>query len=181
MAELIVRRYAAALFDIAGSNNEIEQYQKEVEVILKSINDEPDFLRVLENQKITLDEKVSFVEKIFLNQISSSIVGLMVLIIKKGRQQFLSQIFEAFLEMVKSSNGILKATVTSAIQLKDSQLSTIKNKLEESVEAKVELEAVVDPSIIAGLIIRLGDKVVDASVQGKMQALKKELLELRLA
>ncbi|PHV69859.1 ATP synthase F1 subunit delta [Sporanaerobium hydrogeniformans] len=181
MAELVVKRYATALFDVATTENKVKQYEEEVADILKALRDTPDFVAVLHNQKVTLEEKVALVEKVFSNQVDGPIVGLLVLLVKKNRQRFLVQVLEAFLEMVKKQAGIIKATVTSAVQLTESQVDTIKVKLEASTNSKIELETIIDTSIIAGLIIRVGDKVVDASIRGKMQTLKKQLSELRLA
>ncbi len=181
MAELVVKRYATALFDVATSEDKVNQYEEEVRVILRALEDERDFMAILNNQKVTLEEKITLVENVLGDKVEASIVGLLVLLIKKNRQSFLVQILEAFLEMIKKQAGIIKATVTSAIQLTQSQIEAIKVKLEASTNSKIELEAIIDTSIIAGLIIRVGDKVVDASIQGKMQTLKKQLSELRLA
>jgi F-type H+-transporting ATPase subunit delta len=181
VAKLVIKRYATALFDIATEENKMQQYELEVQTIVKALGDEPDFTGILQNQKITLDEKLKVIEKVFASQVSASIVGLMALVVKKGRQQFLIQILQTFLELVKKQKGILKASVTSAVELKAEQIEKIKSQLENGTKSQVEMETVVDPSIIAGLVIRVGDKVVDASVQGKMQALKKQLTELKLA
>ena len=181
MAELVVKRYATALFDVATSENKINQYEEEVSVILKALTDTPEFMAVLANQKVTLEEKITFTENVFGDKVDGPIVGLLVLLIKKNRQSLLVEILEAFLEMVKKQAGILKATVTSAIKLTESQAEAIKVKLEASTNSKIELETIIDTSIIAGLIIRVCDKVVDASIRGKMQTLKKQLSELRLA
>lgn len=181
MAQLVIKRYATALFDIALSENKIEDYKKEAEFMIQLFGEEPDFISVLQNQKVTLEEKLTLVEKVFADRVSSAIVGLMVLIVKKGRQEFLVDIFEAFIQMAKDQKGILKATVTSAVVLKEDQLKAIKQQLETSTKAIIELDAIVDESIIAGLIIRVSDKVVDASIKGKIQTLKKQLTELKLA
>ena len=87
----------------------------------------------------------------------------------------------AFLERVKAESGIIKAVVTSAIPLKETQIAALKETLEVGTKSKIELETIVDESIIAGLVVRVGDKVVDASYKGEMQTLKKQLTNLRLA
>ncbi|MDF2878450.1 MAG: atpH, partial [Clostridia bacterium] len=91
MAKLVIKRYATALFDIATEESKMQQYELEVQTIVKALGDEPDFTGILQNQKITLDEKLKVIEKVFASQVSASIVGLMALVVKKGRQQFLIQ------------------------------------------------------------------------------------------
>ena len=100
--------------------------------------------------------------------------------VNKGRQAEIIDVLEAFLERVKVESGIMKAVVTSAIPLKETQLKALKEKLELGTKSQIELETIVDESIIAGLIVRVGDKVVDASYKGDMQSLKKQLSKIRL-
>lgn len=181
MAELVVKRYATALFDTAKEMNALDQYESQVNVILEALKETPDFMAVLENHKITLDEKIALVEKIFSDKVENPILGLIVLMVKKGRGASLVEVLEAFVEMVKTETGLVKASVTSVKPLSYAQLEQIKSNLERSINGQVELESIIDTSIIAGLIIRVGDKVIDASVKGEMQTLKKQLSELRLA
>lgn len=181
MAKLVVKRYAAALFDLAASEGAMAKYEEEVKVIVKAIHDEPDFMAVLQDHKVTREDKISIVENVFTDKVSTPIVGLLVLLVNKGRQAEILNILEAFLKRVKEETGIIKAVVTSAIPLQESQLKALQEKLEASTKSKIELETIVDSSILAGLIVRVGDKVVDASYKGEMQTLKKQLSKLRLA
>ena len=181
MAKLVIKRYATALFDLAASEGTTQKYEEEVKVITRALHDEPDFMAVLNNHKVTMEDKISLIENVFADRVSNPIIGLMVLLVKKGRQSDLLGVLEAFLERVKAESGIVKAVITSAVPLKEAQLTALKEKLEASTESKIEIETIVDTSIIAGLVIKVGDKVVDASVKGEMQTLKKQLSDLRLA
>lgn len=181
MAQLVVKRYATALFELAIAADALITYEEEVRTIVQAIKETPDFMAVLQDCKVGMGEKISLVESIFDGKVQDSIVGLMVLMIRKSRSAHILDTLEAFLNMVKAEQGIIKATVTSAIALSAAQLEQIQTKLESSTKSKIELETIIDESIIAGLIIRVEDKVVDASIRGEMQALKKQLSELRLA
>ena len=181
MAKLVVKRYATALFDLAASEGAMAKYEEEVKVIVKALHDEPDFMAVLQDHKVTREDKISIVENIFTGKVSAPIVGLLELLVNKGRQAEILNVLEAFLDMVKAESGIIKAVVTSAIPLKEAQLEALREKLEASTKSKIELETIVDSSIIAGLVVRVGDKVVDASYKGEMQTLKKQLSKLKLA
>ena len=181
MAKLVVKRYATALFDIAKSEGKMATYEQEVKVIVTALQDESDFMAVLENHKVTTEEKINLIETVFADKIENPILGLLVLLVKKGRQSEMINVLEGFLERIKKESGIVKATVTSAVALSESQVEAIKAKLEASTKSKIELETIIDEGIIAGLVIRVGDKVVDASVKGEMQTLKKQLSDIRLA
>ena len=181
MAKLVVKRYATALFDLAASEGAMAKYEEEVKVIVKVLHDEPDFMAVLQDHKVTTEEKVNIVENIFTDKVSTPIVGLLVLLINKNRQAEILDVLQTFLECVKANSGIIKAVVTSAIPLKEEQITALKTTLEAGTKSKIELETIVDQSIIAGLVVRVGDKVVDASYKGEMQTLKRQLSKLRLA
>ena len=181
MAKLVVKRYATALFDIAKSEGQMALYEEEVKTIVKVLHDESDFMAVLENHKVTMDEKISLLETVFTDKVQNPILGLLVLLVKKGRQAEILNVLEGFLDKVKKESGIVKATVTSAVKLNNEQIAAIQSKLEANTNSAIELETIIDEDIIAGLIIRVGDKVVDASVKGEMQTLKKQLSEIKLA
>lgn len=181
MAELVVKRYATALFDMASDGGAVAQYETEVTTIVEALKETPDFMAVLENHKVTMEEKVTLIDNIFSDRVQAPIIGLMVLMVKKSRQGYILEVLEDFIEMAKEARGIMKASVTSVVPLREEQLEQIKAKLQAGTGKVIELETIIDESIIAGLIIRVGDKVIDASVQGEMATLKKQLSELRLA
>ncbi len=181
MAELIVKRYATALFDMAHEDNAVAQYETEVSTIVEALKETPDFMAVLGNHKVTLEEKLTLVDNIFADKVQSPIVGLMALMVKKSREGYLLEVLENFLDMAKAARGIIKASVTSAVALNETQIEQIKANLQAGTGKVIELETIIDESIIAGLIIRVGDKVIDVSIKGEMKTLKKQLSELRLA
>lgn len=181
MAKLVEKRYATALFELAQSENKLTAYETEVKTIVELLQRELDFMAVLKDHRVTLKEKMHLVETVFDGRVSDPIVGLLVLLIKKGRQEDILGVLETFLERVKKESGIIKAVVTSAVPLTSEQLQKLQEKLETSTKSKIELETIIDTSIIAGLVVRVGDKVVDASYKGEIQTLKKQLSELRLA
>lgn len=181
MAELITKRYATALFDIATETNKAAQFEQEASMIYDILVKEQEFLQILNHPNVLQDEKIKLVENVFEGRVSEEFVGLLVLTVRKSRQDLILEILNKFLDMIKEANGMLKATVTSAVSLNDGQLAQIKSNIEKDTNKQIELTAIVDQSIIGGLIIRVGDKVIDGSVAGQMQALKSKLNDLRLA
>ena len=181
MAELVTKRYATALFDIATETNKLEQFEQEASMMHDILAKETEFLQILNHAQVMQEEKINLVETVFEGRVSDEFVGLLVLAIKKSRQSLILDIIKTFLDMVKEANGMLSATVTSAVSLSDEQLAQIKSNIEKNANKQIELTAIVDESIIGGLIIRVGDKVIDGSVAGQMQSLKSKLINLRLA
>ena len=109
-------------------------------------------------------------------------MGLMVSVVEKGRQTDFVAIFEEFIRTVKEFKNIGLAYITSAIELDDEKKKQIEARLlETSKYEKMELEFLVDESIIGGLIIRINDRVLDSSISKRLYNIKRELLNIRLA
>lgn len=181
MAELITNRYATALFEVAKENNAVKNYEEQVKIIYDTLLKNPEFLQVLSDPKIILEEKYSLAEKVFEGKVYDELVGLFILLVRKNRQNYTLDILAQFLEMAQADAGILLATVTTAMPLKKEQLAQIKTNLEKSTKQTIDLVTVVDKDLIGGIVIQVGDKVVDGSVSGQLNTLSNKLKDLRLA
>ncbi len=181
MAMLVTTRYANALFGLADEKNMITEYEQEATQIIEILEEETNFINLLVHPSILLEEKIELVRNVFEDRVTDDFVGLMILCIKKGRQNIIIDILQEFVDMAKEHRGFIKATVTSAIELTNKQLAQIQQNLEKSTNKQIELQALVDSNILGGLIIRVGDKVVDGSIKGQIESLETNLINLRLA
>ncbi len=175
MATIAVKRYASALYDLAKDKGKITEYEEEAVTIKQVIEEDADFRTFLTHPSIVLEEKLAVVQNIFGDRASEEFVGLFVLLIKKRRQGLIVEILEEFIDMAKTYRGFIKASVTSAVPLDEGQIDQIRTKIESGTESKVELSTFVDASILGGIVIRVGDKVVDGSIKGEINALKNQL------
>lgn len=181
MAKLVLRPYATALFEIAEEQSATSEFAEQVSIIIGTIDENPEFMQLLLNPKITQNEKIELIDKIFKDKVADEITGILTIIVQKGRQSLLVDILKEFLEMVDEYHGIVKATVTSAVELNNNQLAQIKTKIQSTTDKQIQLHTEVDSSLIGGMIIRVGDNVVDASIAGRLRELKEGLTNLRLA
>lgn len=181
MAKLISKTYGDALFDIAVENNKTDVFFEEVKGLKQVLAENPELLRFLGHPDIELSEKVAVVENVFHNRISAEIVGLMRVVVTKGRASWLMSILDYFIAKTKEFKKIGVASVTSAAELSDVQKKKIVEKLLSSTSYKeFEMNYKVDPELIGGVVIRIGDRVVDGSVRNKLANLKKELSSIQL-
>lgn len=176
MAELVAKRYGTALFELAIENKQVDDMELEVKAIMNVFMNEPELLEVLNHPQVTIKNKEKIVEDLFDKNLSNNVLGLINLTIKKGRQNMLIEIFEYFLEKVNEYNNIIKVSVTSIESLTDTQKNDIVTKIETITNKTVVLEEIIDDSIIGGLIIRIGDRIIDNSIKGQLQAMSKDLL-----
>ena len=182
MAKLVSKTYGEALFELAIEENRLDEFLEEAELTLKLIRENPDFSTLMNHPRIDMEEKVKVVETVFGGNLSKEITGLMRLIVQKDRYREVEDILCWFIDQVKSEKGIGKAQVVSAQPLTDAQKAQVEKRLLQTTSFKqMEMDYRVDESLIGGLRIRIGDRVVDSSISTRLYDLKKELLKIQLA
>ncbi len=182
MAKLVSKVYSEALFDMLKETDKLDVVYDEVKAVYEIFKTNIELEDFLTSPKISKEEKISSLENIFKNNISVELMGLMVSVIEKGRQNKFKLIFEEFINQVKEFKNIGVAYVTSAIELDDNKKEQIEKKLlETSKYNKMEMNFNIDTSIIGGLIIRINDRVLDSSVKKRLYNIKRELLNIKLA
>lgn len=182
MAKLISKTYGDALFDIAVESKKTDVFFEEVKGLKKVLEENPELLKFLRHPDIELSEKVAAVENIFKGRLSDEIVGLLRIVVTKGRSSELMSILDYFIAKTKEFKKIGVASVTSASEISDEQKKKIVEKLLSSTSYKeFEMNYSVDPELIGGIVIRIGDRVVDGSVRSKLLNLKRELSGIQLA
>lgn len=176
MAKLVSKTYGEALFDLALEDGTLTTIIEEVNIVKEAIAENPDLLKLLSHPKINKEEKISVIENIFKGRVSDSLVGFLVIIVQKDRYDDLDGIFEYFIAKVREYKNIGVASVTSAVELTEEQKKQVEQKLLQTTKySQFELSFYVDKNLIGGLVIRIGDRVVDSSIKTKLQMLAKDL------
>ena len=182
MAKLISKTYGEALFKLAMEENTLDQIAEEAKVVLEAFQKNEDLAKLLNHPKVSKEEKIKVIENIFKGKFSDSIVGFLVLIVEKGRYNEIDNIFQYFLGEVMEHKNIGVANVTSAFPLSESQKKDIENRLlqvTKYVEFKMNFD--VDKELIGGMVIRIGDRVIDGSIRNKLNEMTKQLNNIQLS
>lgn len=181
MAKLIEKTYGDALFELAMEKGSLDSYFSQCKDILQAILDNEELLKLLSHPKITKEEKVKVIEDVFAGRVDDDITGFFVLIVKKDRQTELLQILEYFIDKVKDYKKIGVAYVTTAVEIGESAKKSIEDKLKATTDyVAFEMNYSVDKSIIGGMIIRIGDRVVDSSIKSKLESMADGLYKVHL-
>ncbi len=181
MAKLISKTYGDALFELAVEENKVDEMLEEIGQLQKILKENDDFGRLLTHPKINKDEKNRVVTEVFKGRISDELLGFLTIIISKDRYQEIDGILEYFLTEVKEYKGIGVATVTTAVPLKSEQCKKVEQKLLDTTDYKsMEIHYKQDAALIGGMVIRIGDRVVDSSISTKLNELQKELLKVQI-
>ncbi len=181
MAKLIAKTYGEALFETALETEKVEELYEEVLAVGRVLSENPELVKLFNHPNIVKEEKLQVVDAVFAERLSPEMMGFLRIVIEKGRQGELEAIFSYFISQVKEYKKIGIVYVTSAAVLSDGQKKQIEERLLATTGYKaVEIHFSVDESLIGGLVIRIGDRVVDSSIRSRLYEMKKELMKIQL-
>ena len=166
------KRYAQAAFEIARDQGTIDRWRAELDDIA-SVLTESRVASILADGKQPLEGRLALIDRAL--DVSPLALNFAKLLVKKGRSQDSRAVATAFGRMADESEGIAHAQVTTAVELSPDQLNAIASRLSSQMGKDVRATSVVDPGIIGGLIVKVGDKLVDGSVKSRLKRLRKEL------
>lgn len=176
MAKLVSKVYGDAYVSVVSEKNNLIDALEEIKSVKNILLENVEIIELLDSPKMDDEEKIDFIKGIFENHISVDSMGFLLTIIEKKRQAELLPILDYVIDCVKELLLIGKATVTTALPLDDSKKERIVDELLKSSHYKsLEAEYVVDESIIGGIVIRIGDRIVDSSVKTRIDKMRKML------
>lgn len=181
MAKLVSKTYGDALFAVATEENRIDEFFEAAKMVSDVLHTNEEFGRLMKHPKITKENKIALCEETWKDDIPKEMLGVMVLMITKGRAQHLVSVLDYFIDFVKEEKKIGKAYVTTAVELREDQKKKVENRLLETTKYETfEMHYQVDASLIGGMVIRLNDRVVDSSIKTKLYDLSRELKKIQV-
>ena len=179
MLTQIARPYAAALFDLAKSEGSVDAVEAGLVDIQKIAGESDDFRRFLRSPVIAADAKATAVDAILANsKTNATVANLVKVVARNGRLFALPAIIKAFQALAAADRGEVSADVTSATPLSGAQLKTLADTLKQKVGKTVTLTEHVDPSLIGGLVVKVGSQMIDSSLKTKLTAMKIAMKEV---
>ena len=168
------KRYAQAVFEIAGERNELEQWQSELSQIA-ALTKEPQLVALLENPRLPFTRKKELLSE-RLEGVSPLAMNLACLLVTRGKLGLIEQIAVEYNRLLDIHHGIEHAEIITALPIDKDDRETISARLDAIVGKKVIFKTRVDPTILGGIVIRIDGRLIDGSTRGKLEALR-ELLK----
>ena len=182
MAKIVSKVYVDALFELALEKQSVTALYEEAEALRKIFRDNGELMQLLTHPKISKEEKEAAVKAIFDGRVSDDMAGFLVLVVDKGRADELDAVLGYFLSVVKEYKKIGVVDVASAVELTDAQKEKLCEKLLATTDyATREVNYRVDAALIGGLVVRIGDRVVDSSIRTKLSQMEKQLQRIQLS
>jgi F-type H+-transporting ATPase subunit delta len=167
------RRYADAAFEIALRDNTVESWRRELDQAALTL-EERGLEAVLANPAIALDQRLDAAGQVF-GRLSRPVTNLILLLVRRGRIEQLPRVAAEFRRLDDRRNGLTHATATSAAPLGADEIRAITARLEAMTGDRIALETAVDPDLLGGVVVRVGDRLIDGSVRGRLERLRNQL------
>jgi F-type H+-transporting ATPase subunit delta len=168
-------RYARAIFELASEEGKVDDWARRL-AIIREVLDDPTARSVLDNPSVAAEKRIEAVEELDLPGIGPQGMNLMRMLVASGRVARIDEIASQFEVLADAAAGRVRATVTTAIPLSEADRGTLARDLSSQLGKDVRLESRVDPAILGGLILQVGDRLTDASVAARLDQLRRQVL-----
>ena len=181
MAKLTEKVYGEALFELAVEEGRTDSLLEEVRLVSQVLSDNPDLAKLMQHPGIPESDKEKLLKEIWDGKVSKELTGLMLLLLQKEHYSELPLVLDYFTAQVKEKEKIGIAYIKTAVELNAAQKGLVEKRLLETTDYRsFELHFEVDTSLIGGMIIRIGDRVVDSSIKTKLENLSRQLYQIKL-
>lgn len=170
----VAYRYAKSILQLAAERNETERVEQDFALLLAALQENRELRVFLRSPVVKGDTKEKTLLAIFGEHLGELLKSFIKILTTKGREALLPEIAESFVEQIRQSKGIMSASITLASPLADTERTAFNDlvkALNEGGEVRITEE--VNPEIIGGFILKVEDKMVDASVSGRLKALRR--------
>ena len=174
---LIADRYSDALVEIAKDGKlTYAKISTDLGLIKETLSQSKDLDEFLTNPLVSIENKKEIIDKVFLNEINVLILNFLKVLVDKNRFFVFGEVLDSYNKSLDNINNISRVSVTSAVKMTEESKNRLKDKLETRLKKNVILDLNLDSSIIAGLIIKIGDNIVDMSLKHKLEDLSKNII-----
>lgn len=181
MAKLVSSTYGESLFEVAVEQNMTDTLYDEAVCVLQVFSENKELSEFLCHPNIEKDEKIKVMVNSFEKFVSKEMTGFLVTVVEKDRAYAIKDILDYFLSKIKEYEGIGTAYVTTPVEPdKATKEKILKRLLETTDYQEFEIHYSVDESLIGGMVIRIGDRVVDSSIKHKLMELSRQLQKIDL-
>jgi F-type H+-transporting ATPase subunit delta len=169
----LAERYAAALFELADERRILDEVAADLRQLQAMLEASGDFLRLIRSPIVSRNEQAKAIGALAERAgLSSSVRDFLAVIAGNRRMFAIPAIIAAFLHKLATRRGEVNAQITAAQRLSEAQLAALDEQLRRSIGSRVAVDVRVDPGLIGGMIVRVGSRMVDGSVRGKLQRLQ---------
>jgi F-type H+-transporting ATPase subunit delta len=168
------RRYAEAAFEIGRADGTLDAWERDMGMLGATLH-HPELRRLLQHPAIPFADKERVLRRVLGRGVAPAAINLVLLMVRRGRPGAIDRMIARFSELLRRERGIVLAQVRTALPLDDGQRAEIAARLRGLTGSQVEMDETVDPDLIGGVAVRIGDRLYDASVRSRLERLRARL------
>jgi F-type H+-transporting ATPase subunit delta len=169
------RRYAEAVFQLAERDNALDRWRDDLRLAADVAADDR-VARVVNSPMIPLARREEVVNDLLGTRLSRAAFNLVRVLVKRGNLELIGPIAVEYQRLLNKQRGVVSALVTSAAPLTADEDTAIRARVAQLTGTTVDVTTTVDPALIGGVTVRIGDRLIDASVRGRLERLREQLL-----
>lgn len=175
MADEIIRGYAEALFRVVQAEGDLDRVEDELYRFAKILESNHELKQALSDQGIDRVQRAKILDELLADKVSPHTMGLLTFVVEQGRGRQLPEILELTSELAAEARQAVVAEVRTAVELDDSQRDDLAKALSKATGKKVEVKVILDPSVIGGVVAKVGDTIIDGSIKHRLDKLKEQV------
>ncbi|HBG50165.1 MAG TPA: hypothetical protein DDW90_11875 [Cyanobacteria bacterium UBA9971] len=173
---IIADRYALAFMDLAQRQDMFDKFDSDLALVKETVAVNKDLKDFVEHPLIQASDKKEVIDKIFREHVSVYTLNLIKLLIDKNRLHILAILADHYKALLNKKRNISTAQIITAIEIDEETKNRVKEKLQKVFSKTIEVETSIDKEIIAGMIVKVGDKIIDGSIKTKFENMKKQVV-----
>jgi F-type H+-transporting ATPase subunit delta len=174
MQETAALRYSHALFESGKEINRLDVFLSQMKDIVAVFNEHKELIEFLNHPNVKANEKKKVLDEIFKGS-DTEILKLLMLLVEHGRINEIGMVYKDLRNAVYDYKGIVMANAITAVPMNTDEIEALRQKLSLKHGKKFEIENVIDQEVLGGVYLKIGDEVIDGSVRGQLERMKKEL------
>lgn len=172
----VAKRYALALFQLSKENNLLDQMEEELRVVKQVVNNSSDLASVLKSPKVSIEKKKEIIKNSF-SKVNPFVLNTLMILIDRHREDQIAEVSDRFVELANEERGIADAKVYTIRPLTNEEREALSVSFAAKVGKKsLRIENIIDSELLGGIKLRIGNRIFDGSLRGKLDRLERKLL-----
>lgn len=172
--EEIAEVYSRALFEVAKEQDKLDEVREQLDEFAEAVSDQRDLQVFFFSPYFSIEEKKEGLDKA-LDGVDEIVLNTLHLLIDKHRMPALFRVRQQLDKLWEEENRLLAVEVTSAIELDDKTVKRVRDAVAEQTDRQIELKTHVDPEILGGIVVRVGNSILDASIRNRLEQLRRQV------
>ena len=174
----LIRKYAQLLYEVAVKNDDINQISAHLHSMRNILKSVPELNQLLITRRVQMQDKIIMLKNIFGDKISDIEMDLMVLLMENGHMILFREVVKRFDYLLEKESKLVKVHITSSSILSDDEVQRISSKIENNIQKEVEVKTDIDASIMGGIKLRVGNTLIDGSINSRFQKMRDTLIQV---